>query len=296
MKYGRSVQAIAYILLMGVGLAPASAQAPLIVGRKDFLEQDILCEILRQHLALRLKAPTTCADPVRNPDDQIRSGKIDLYVEYNGTAYSAILKRSNPKDRMDSRGMTEVLKREYPNRGLLWLEELGFDDSFVMVIRLDDAKRFGAMKLSEIGKAEFAWRVGAGPDFQLRDDGLRSLLETYPFKLRARPITAEPDVLFRLLQARAVDMIAANSTDPRIDPELVQVLEDDLRHFPTYRAAVVLRSETARRHPAITSVLGELTETISADEMRRLLGKVQHGRVTSAAAATEFLQRLRSRP
>jgi glycine betaine/choline ABC-type transport system substrate-binding protein len=297
MKAARSV-----FLLVSAGVLCAfwplvAAEAPLVIGRKPFVEQDVVCEILRQHLALRLRVPVQCAKAPGDPDSEIRGPKptIDMYVEYTGTAFVEILKHLAADERKkDSVAITKVIRDQYKSQGLLWLDELGYDSDFVMVIRKWDAMRLGSRRLSDAVRVP-SWRVGSGPDFQVRADGLAGLLSWYDFKLRTRPVTADVDALFRLLQARAVDMIAANGTDPQID-ESVEVMEDDRRYFPKYRAAIVLRKEVAERHPTITNVLGELKGKISLEQMRKLLERVQRGPAPSTpeSVAAEFLSRLNS--
>src|ERR1051325_10796366 len=273
--------------------AVIGAQAPITIGRKDFVEQDILCEIVKQHIQRRLGAAARCSERLAKPHDEILAGKIDAYVEYAGTAYSTNLRQAASTDR---RHIMETIQSEYRSRGLLWLRDLGFENTFVMVVRRDEAVRHHVRKLSEANAMRPEWRFGSGPDFQVRPDGLSGLLTKYQLRLRGRPTTSTIDAMFRFLQVGAVDMIAANSTDPLVDDVSVLALEDDLHYFPPYSAAIVLRKQISDRQPALVSVLNELAGTISAPEMARLQTEGNSNRQTAEKAAEEFLARLRPRP
>lgn len=291
----RHLRLVIFVAFMVAFASRVNAQTPLVVGMKSFLEQKVLCEVIKQHLEFRLRVPVRCSE-VASPDQEILNGSIDLYVEYTGTAYKEILGHSHPEDQIGRVGMMEVIKKEYDEKGLIWLDSLGFEDTFVMVVRREDTQRLRSDKLSDARKIT-AWRIGSGPDFQLRADGLGGLIETYGFKLRGRPVTAEVDSLFRLLEARAVDMIAANSTDTLIDDRSVRQLKDDKHYFPDYSAAIVLRKTTTARYPRIQNVLAELHGNISDKEMRGMIDQVNSDtdKRTPEKAAADFLDRLGTR-
>lgn len=281
----------ALLLAAVMALAGCRPADRVVVGSKNFGEQVLLGEIVAQTIErrtgvaverrLNLGGSFVC-------DRAIRSGEIDVYVEYTGTAYTAILKRPPIVDR--ERVLREV-RQPYAEAGLEWTAPLGFENTFAIVVRDDDAERLGLRRISDLS-AHPKWRAAFGYEFMERADGFSGLARTYQLALREPPRVMELGLLYRALVDRQADVVAGNSTDGAIAALHLRVLADDRHYFPPYDAVPVVRRGTLDRHPEIRSALDGLGGRISADEMRRLNYRVDGEKATAEEVAREFLARL----
>lgn len=267
----------------------------VVVGSKNFTEQVLLGEILAQALEregiaverrLNLGGTFVC-------DRAIRSGEIDLYVEYTGTAWTAILKE---KTLRDPAKVLEGVRDRYAASGLVWTEPLGFDDTFAVVVRAEDARRLGIRTLSEAVRHSPSWRIGVGYEFLERADGYDGLVQTYGFRFRSPARVMDLGLLYRALLAREVDVVVGNSTDGAIERFGLVVLEDDRHYFPPYETAPVVRRQALEKVSALRTALARLGGTISTEAMRRLNLEVESGRVSAEEAARRFLDGLTAGP
>jgi osmoprotectant transport system permease protein len=292
----RPAVAIAAVVLLG-GLAMAvwlggRAGETIRIGSKNFTEQIILGEILAQLIEsrtglrverrLNLGGTFIC-------DRAIRSGEIDVYVEYTGTAHTAIFRE--PPD-TDPRRVFEEVRSRYADVGLTLLDPLGFENTFAILVRGDDAKR---LKLSTIDDAvphAAGWQAGFGYEFLQRADGFPGLAKAYGLTFRAPPRAMDLSLIYRALADRQVDLIAGDATSGLIDAYGLVMLADNRRYFPPYDAAAVARSATLLAHPPVQEALGLLVRRISVADMRRMNHAVDADRRDPAAVAREFLSRL----
>jgi osmoprotectant transport system substrate-binding protein len=205
----------------------------------------------------------------------LASGRIDGYVEYTGTALTAILKQPLPPVGQREAGM--VLRRVsdlYEARyGVRVGPPLGFEDTFAMVVRGDDARRLGLKTISDATRLLASdgapeWRLGVGYEFEQRPDGLRGLEATYGLKFREAPRTMDLGLLYRALSEGQVDMVAGNSTDGPILALGFTVLTDDRHYFPPYEAVPLVREDSIRRHPGIQVALDRLAGKVNAEEVQ----------------------------
>ncbi len=278
------VAGVIAILLSGCSRAPH-----IVVGSKNFTEQLILGEILAQHIERRLGVQVERKLNLGGTllaHEALRTGAIDLYPEYTGTALTAVLKQPAVKDKAAA---LNAVRAEYARRwSLSWLAPLGFNDTFAMMVRGETARR---EKLSTLSDATSRpWKLGVGYEFQQRPDGLEGLLRTYDLKTDGAPIAMDLGLLYSALSTRKVDMIAGNSTDGLAAVMDVRILEDDRDYFPPYQCAVVVRQETLSRFPALRGVLDELAGKISDARMRKLNYQVdgEHRSPAEAAAEVHF--------
>jgi glycine betaine/choline ABC-type transport system substrate-binding protein len=215
------------------------------------------------------------------------AGDIDLYPEYTGTAWSAVLKLPSPPA---PGGVFSRVAAEYLSRwSLVWLPPLGFDDTFALVIRGEDARAAGITTLSGAARRAQGWKLGVGYEFLDRPDGLAGLQKTYSIPLVGTPRTMDLGLLYAALEAKDVDLVAANATDGLLSVLDVVALEDDRRSFPPYEAAFVVREDALRREPRARAALEELSGTLTAATMRRLNQQVAGEHRRPAEVAREFL-------
>jgi glycine betaine/choline ABC-type transport system substrate-binding protein len=279
----RAVLALALGLL--AGCRPADR---VVVGSKNFSEQVLLGEIVAQSIERRARVPVERRLGLGGTfvcDHALRAGEIDVYVEYTGTAYTAILKRSPIADR--ARVLAEV-REAYAESGLEWRTPLGFENAFALVVRGDDAERLGVHKISDL-TAHPEWRAAFGYEFMERADGFAGLARTYGLRFEQPPRTLDLGLLYRALVDRQADVAAGNSTDGLIASLHLRVLTDDRGYFPPYDAVPVARRSVLERQPAVRSALESLGGHISADEMRRLNYRVDAEKVSAEQVAREFL-------
>jgi osmoprotectant transport system substrate-binding protein len=218
----------------------------------------------------------------------ILAGRIDIYPEYTGTALTAILKEPSGHGAAE---VYEKVKAEYAARfGLEVLEPLGFNNTFAIVIRGDDARRLILRTLSQAAGETSHWRAGFGYEFMERPDGFQGLAKTYGLRFAAPPRIMDLGLLYRALKEKQVDLVAGNSTDGLIVALDLAVLDDDLHYFPPYDAVPIVREEVLARHPTVLHALTELGGKISAEEMRRLNYAVDGEHRDVKQVVRDFLQ------
>jgi osmoprotectant transport system substrate-binding protein len=260
------------LLLACVACAPPRSSR-ITIGAKNFTEQVVLGELLAQEIEAVTGQPVDRRFYLAGSylcQQALISGRIDGYVEYTGTALTAILKQLLPP--VGQREAATVLRQVtqlYASRyHVLVGPSLGFEDTFAMVIRGDDARRLGLKTISDAVKVAPQWRLGVGYEFEQRPDGLRGLEATYGLKFADAPRTMDLGLLYRALSNDQVDMVAGNSTDGPIRALGFVVLADDKHYFPPYDAVPLVREDSIRRHPGIQVAMDRLAGKVSADEVR----------------------------
>jgi osmoprotectant transport system substrate-binding protein len=245
-------------------LAACSREPRVRVASKDFTEQLVLGEIVAQHLENRLHGHVSRRLGLGGTlltQQAMISGDIDVYPEYTGTALTAVLKERPLKD---PAAVLARVRQGYAQWHLEWLNPLGFENTFAMVVHKDKLKT-----LSEAATAH-PWKLGAGYEFAHREDGLPGLVKTYGLKVSGSVKTMDLGLLYQALSKGQVEMVAGNSTDGMLAVLPVTVLEDDKHYFPPYECALVVREAAEREFPALRPALLELSGKISSDTMRRL--------------------------
>lgn len=289
---------ILVILLVTLTGAIASCQRNNIIGQaaditiasKDFTEQDILGELLAQQIENQTGLKVN-----RKPrlgftficHQAITSGQIDAYVEYTGTAYTTVLKE---KPIPDAKEVYSRLKQGYQQKfNLEVMPALGFENTFALIMRGEDAKRDQIQTLSQAAAQSSTLRGGFGYEFVEREDGLPGLIQAYQFKFGKPPRQMSLDLLYRALLQKQVDLIAANSTDGQIARLGLVILQDDRHYFPPYEAVPIVRAETLQKYPAVKVAIAQLAGRITASEMQQLNYQVEGELRDVKAVVREFL-------
>src|SRR5205809_1281545 len=280
------------ILALALTLAAcAPRENRSVVGSKNFTEQLILGEIIAQqietqtHLAVErrfyLAGSYIC-------HQAILGGRIDIYPEYTGTALTAILKQ---KPEGNQEAVYQRLKSDYAQRFNLSVgEPFGFNDTFAIEIRGEDARRLGLKTISQAAAYAPQWRAGFGYEFMERPDGYKGLAATYGLRFAAPPRIMDLGLLARALKDKQIDLAAGNTTDGLIPALDLSVLEDDRHYFPPYEAVPIFREETLRQHPEVKQALDDLARKISDDNMRRLNYEVDGQKRDVKEVVREFLR------
>src|SRR5205085_3354511 len=246
----------------------STTQGHMVIGSKDFTESALLAEIVAQMLEARGVSVERRFELGGNlPHDALVNGTIDLYPEYTGTSFTAIL---HHKPIGDPRAVYEQVKQEYADKFKVEVSPpVGFENTFAILVRGDEARRLNLKTISDAAPQSPKWRAGFGQDFMSRDDGYPGFSKAYGLKF-ADVREMDLSLTYIALASRQVDVIAANSTEGRItELDLVQ-LADDRHYFPPYEAVYLVRQDSLTRVPALKEVLSKLSNSISTDEMRRL--------------------------
>ena len=284
----------AILLLIGSLAAGCSSKPRIVVGTKNFTEAVLLGEIVaghieRKNLGIEVDRKFNLGGTLL-AHEALKSGSIDLYTEYTGTALMAVLKQPVVKD---AKVALERVREGYRPWGIEWLPPLGFNNSFAMVVRADTAREQGLRTMSDAARRSAPWHMGVGYEFTLRSDGLVGLLKTYGLRLDGQPVTMDLGLLYQALQGKAVEMAAASATDGMLArPEFV-VLEDDKHYFPPYECAIAVRRESLERYPRLRDALAELSGRISEQAMRRMNEMLDVKHRSASDVAREFLDGLK---
>jgi len=276
------------IAMLAAGCSPSHRD--LVVGSKNFTEQVVLGEMFAQMLQHFCRTSVERRFYLAGTyicQQAILAGRIDVYPEYTGTALAAVLKQ---KALGDARQVYEEVKREYGSRfDLVVMPPLGFDNSFAMVMRGEDAQRAGITNLSQLAPESPQMRLGVGYEFIERPDGYRGLVQTYGLKFTEAPRVMDLGLLYRALESRAVDVVAGSNTDGLIAALGLTVLEDDRHYFPPYDAVPIVRPALLDHFPFARQVFESLAGRISANDMRTLNYAVDGKHLEAAAVVHEFL-------
>ena len=261
---------VAAALAVGVTLTALPREERIIVGSKNFTESVLLGELMAQAIEryaglpvdrrLNLGGTFIC-------DRAIQAGDIDLYVEYSGTALTAVFKR--PVQR-DPRAVLEEIRMLYADTGRTTLDPLGFNNTFAILVRTADARARGLTRLSQLAAHAPGWRAAFGYEFLERADGYPGLASAYGLRFREMPRVMDLSLIYRALADSQVDVVAGDATAGLIDALDLTALEDDRQYFPPYDAVPVVHAATLLRYPQIGTALARVSGRVSAEEMRRM--------------------------
>jgi len=290
---------LGFFSLRGVGSRSSGSDGHghVTVGSKDFTESILLAEIVAQMLEAQHINVDRRFDLGGNlAHTALVGGQIDLYPEYTGTAYTAIL---HHQPISDPKAVYDQVQREYSSQLNLWLSNpLGFDNTFAILIRGEDARKLNLKTVSETAKYASEWHAGFGHDFMVRPDGYEGFSRAYGLRFAGVSDMAL-DLTYTALASHKVDMIAGNSTDGRIAAlDLIQ-LQDDRHYFPPYEAVFVIRREVKdlagsagdsdRPISPLVTVMNKLAGAISTDEMRQMNYQVDGQRRDKTVVVHDWL-------
>src|SRR5690242_1696262 len=263
----------------------------LSVGSKNFTEQLILGELLALYLESVLKTSVDRRFYLAGTyicQQALLAGRIDMYVEYTGTALAAVLKE---KPSSDPAQVFETVKREYARRFILQvMPPLGFNNSFAIVMRREDAHQAHVQALSQLAAVAPKLRLGVGYEFMERPDGYQGLVSTYGLKFAETPRVMDLGLLYRAIESRQVDVAVGSNTDGLIAALGLVVLEDDRHYFPPYEAVPIVRRETMEQHPQVRQVFLRLAGRIAAEDMRQMNYAVDGEKKDAAEVVKNFIQ------
>jgi osmoprotectant transport system substrate-binding protein len=275
-------------LLLMLGCRDSGA---VTVGSKNFTEQLVLGELLAQMLESAGVNPVDRRFYLAGTyicQQALLAGRIDMYVEYTGTALAAVLKEKPSSDPVQ---VFETVKREYARRFTLQvMPSLGFNNSFAIVMRREDAQQGHVQTLSQLAAVAPKLRLGVGYEFMERPDGYQGLVSTYGLKFAEAPRVMDLGLLYRAIESRQVDVAVGSNTDGLIAALGLVVLEDDKHYFPPYEAVPIVRRETMEQHPQVRQVFLRLAGRIAAEDMRQMNYAVDGEKKDAAEVVKNFIQ------
>ncbi len=286
-----AVTLILAVILVAVASTQRGASAPIIVGSKNFTEQLLLGELVAQTIERRAQLPVERKLNLGGTlicERALMSGDIDVYVEYSGTALTAVFKQPVVRDRAT---VLDIVRQHYAATGRTLLDPLGFNNTFAILVRGSVARELGLHTISDAVPHARTWRAGFGYEFLEREDGYKGLARAYGLTFREPPRVMDLNLSYRALASGQVDLIAGDATAGAISALDLQMLEDNRAYFPPYDAAPVVRTSTLLAHPEIGDALRALGGRINEVSMRKMNEAVDIHRRDPSQVAREFLDR-----
>ena len=283
---------LAVVAALAWSVSAGSAGAGVVVGSKNFTEQIVLGELMAQAIEaeglpvarkLNLGGTFIC-------DRALRSGDIDLYVEYTGTAVTAVFHQDVPHD---PREAFEGARQLYARGGITALEPLGFNNTFAILVRTRDALQLGLRSIDDLRAVASRWTPGFGYEFLQRADGYPGLSQTYGLEFGGAPRAMDLSLIYTALGDGQVDVIAGDATSALIDALDLTALDDNRHYFPPYDAVPVVRTAALLRHPEIGRAMAHLAGRVTERDMRAMNRTVDLDRRDPSDVARRFLAGLK---
>ncbi|WP_028309285.1 glycine betaine ABC transporter substrate-binding protein [Desulfitibacter alkalitolerans] len=219
--------------------------------------------------------------------ESLVNGDINVYVEYTGTGLIAILQQ---EVMTDPDAVYAKVKEMYQSEfGLVWLEPWGFNNTYTITMRQDEAQELGVTKISDLKGIAENLVIGATQEFIPRSDGLAGLQEKYGFKFK-NALGMDSGLMYQALQEKKVNAISGFATDGRIPSFGFINLEDDLNYFPPYYAAPVVRADLLEKDPEVANVLNKLAGKLDDTTMANLNYEVDGNKKDPEDVAKQFLK------
>jgi glycine betaine/choline ABC-type transport system substrate-binding protein len=277
-----------FVFLFAGGCGKSGGEK-IVVGSKNFTEQIVLAELFAQqieaHSTLKVERRLNLGGTFICHDALV-AGKIDLYPEYTGTALTAVLK--DPLDKDPAKVLRRVQDEYRARFNVEVLPPLGFNNTFAMIVRGEDAATLHLRTVSDIAQYAPKWRAGFGYEFMERPDGYPGWAAAYGLHFGSEPRILDLGLLYRALADKQVDLVAGNSTDGTIESLHMVALEDDRHYFPPYEAVPLVRRATLEKHPEVGQAIGALAGKVSVDEMRAMNYAVDGEHRDPADVARDF--------
>ena len=290
LRTGTAVAVLLLLVLAGMSLRPATDG--VVVGSKNFTEQVILGELMAQaieaeggvHVQRKLNLGGTFV-----ADRGLRNGDLDAYVEYTGTAVTAVFHAQVPHD--SSLALAQA-RQLYSQHGITVAKPLGFNNTFAILVRGDDAASHGLKTIDDLRSLAPARKPGFGYEFLQREDGYAGLVKAYGLRFQAPPRGMDLSLIYQALAEQQVDVVAGDATSAQIDAFHLAALEDNRHYFPPYDAVPLVRTATLLRHPEVGRALDRIAGRITDTDMRALNAAVDVGHLEPALVAQQFLTRI----
>lgn len=276
--------AIFCVLVFGAIRNHQLEKEAIVIGCKSNTEQHILAEMLAQLIEKKTEIPVIRRFNLEGTTicfNALKSGNIDLYVEYTGGALVDILKEQDY-----SGDLYPYLKERFvKDYAIEWMPLLGFRNQYALITRTE----LGVTKSSELLARSDKLRFASDPEFSARLEA-RKLAEVFQLK---RPFQLmDQVVLYFTLLSQEIDLFVGDSTDGKLAHPEIAIIEDDLDIFPSYEAAPLIRHSALIKHPELRSLFESIEGKISTERMRMANALVDKERQPIASIAKELLDLL----
>ncbi|MDR1957241.1 MAG: glycine/betaine ABC transporter substrate-binding protein [Treponema sp.] len=277
------------VFMVLVGMGCKGDKKTIVVGAKDFTEQDILGNMLN----LLIEGNTDIKVDYRHEMSSnvvfaaIKSGDIDVYVDYTGTVYGSYLGYSEMRSAEEVYAIAvQALKEQYD---LLMLDPLGFNNTYTLSVRKDTAEKYGLKTYHDLATVAPDLLLGATFEVLNRNDGIPNLKKAYGMSFKDEK-AIDGTLRYMALEKDEIQVTDAFSTDGLLLEYDLMVLEDDLHFFPPYYAAPIIRAKTAEQYPELLELLRKLSYSMDDDTMRELNYKVDVLKENPVETARNFLK------
>lgn len=275
-----------------VGIASSAVAGPIVVGGKNFTEQQIMAEMTAQLLSAKgfkvdLRSGLGTA-PLRQAQE---NGQVDVYWEYTGTS---LITFNKVTDKLDAAQTYAKVKELDAAKGLVWLNPSKANNTYALAMRAAEAKQKGIATLSELAakinggdKLKFA----SDTEFYARPDGLKPLEAAYGFSFgRDSVVRMDAGLVYQALKDSQVDVGLVFATDGRIPAFDFVVLKDDKSYFPTYALTPVVRKAVLDANPQLADILNGLSARLDDQTMAKLNASIDVDKKSVEEASTAFLK------
>ena len=292
----RTAAAAALLLALLVGTTYTRAGSDVVVvGSKNFTEQVLLGELVAQAIeaegGVRVQRKLNLGGTFV-ADRGLRTGELDVYVEYTGTAVTAVFHEEVPHE---SRLALERARELYAQHGLTVASPLGFNNTFAILVRGDDAQALNLRTIDDLKSVSARWTPGFGYEFLQREDGYPGLVKAYGLEFGRQPRGMDLSLIYRALSEKQVDVIAGDATSALIDAFHLTALDDNRHYFPPYDAVPIVRTPTVLRHPEVGRALERLAGRVADRDMRAMNAAVDVEHEQVDVVVRRFLSQLSRR-
>ncbi len=285
------VVCVAIILSACSQSGDTDSEKKVVLASKPMTEQyilgEILTELIEKNSDITVEKKFGIGGGTSNIHPAMLKGEIDIYPEYTGTGWLAVLRKKSIKD---SDILFDSVKKQYAAEyDIYWSERYGFDNTYSLAVRKETADKYGLKTFDDLARVSSELVMGANPDFYERKDGFAGLKKEYTFTFKKR---AELDISLRYkaLQSREVDVITAFNTEPRVQEFNLVLLKDNRHFFQSYHAATLARNQVIKKYPELKKILALLDGQISDEEMLEMNYKVEILKKDPKAVALEFIE------
>jgi len=272
-----------------------TSERPVTIGAKTFTEQYVLSEIVADEIARTTTHSTRVVASLGSTVafDALVSGALDLYVDYTGTIWATIMKRSDvPPD--PAVVLAEVSRYLTETHGITLVAALGFENAYALAMRDEAAGRLGITTISDLAPHAASLVMAGDYEFFSRPEWT-ALARTYGLAFRDRR-SMDSSLMYTAVASAQVDVISAFSTDGRIAALGLTVLTDDRHVIPPYDAVLLASARLTREAPDVLAALRPLAGTIGPDTMRKLNAAVDQDGKSPATVARAFVAERRTPP
>jgi osmoprotectant transport system substrate-binding protein len=283
-RIARRAIAIASLLLLIA--TPATAQVR--VGSKNFTEQFIVAEIYAQALeaaGIKVERKINLGGTLI-AQKALEEKQIDLYPEYTGTMLLAVLKLPAMTDKQ---AVYDKVKAEYATKGLVLLNQSPMNNTYNMVVRPETAAQYKLETMSDLAKVSRELKLGAGPEFRDRADGLPGLKAKYGIEFK-EDLQMAIGLRYQALAGKQIDVVNGYATDGMISALKLTRLKDDKNLWPPYYLVPVVRKDALDAHPQIAEVLNRVDALLDESTMAEMNYKVDGEKEEPKDIARAFLK------